>query len=582
MNRVKKIHLRLIPFIISPLLIFWARLAQLQLIYGDKYRKQMSQQKISLKIIPSSRGKILDRSGHILCMDTHSFDLYMIPDKFDRDKIQLISKISGIDYSSHKSLLKRIQDSPPKCKNKAYLILSDLAHDQAIAIETHPECFPGLKIKRRRRRIYPYGYIGAHVLGFVGKAWRDKLELNKLIKEGYFFQPSQNVSEYMISWLVKTGKFDAEIIGRDGIELFYNDHLRRRLGLKAVEYNRPLNQHSGIILEEPQDGQDIYLTLEIGIQEVAQRILKGHRGAAIVMDITNGDILALASNPAFDPGKLTPEVFNDPAGPFLNRAIAGRYPLGSIFKIITAVSALETKRISPATSFLCSGKFSDTFPYFRCWIYKQNYFGHGELSLVEGMERSCNIFFFKIGKAVGTHGLITYAQMFGLGKKTGIDLAGERSGYLPKDYNLLSETLNLSIGQGDLLVTPIQAVQLLAIIANGGFMVQPRLFVKRKVYKKAVFISLDTLKAIRRGLWLVVHGRHGTAHNSGLARFDTAGKTSTAETGGGSRSAHAWFAGFFPFRRPKYAYLVLIEHGGNGIIAARKAAKLVEKLSNLR
>lgn len=446
-------------------------------------------------------------------------------------------------------------------------------------------------------------------MGYTSLLW-SKSE-NERLKDAGFFRERLNpeIDDETYNLIEDIGIFLDEQIGRFGIEKTYARLLAGKHGVKFIEHNFVTGEDYELSRIPSIPGQDIYLTIDKSLQEKVTRVLADKVGSVIVLDVTNGEIWAMANAPTYDPnalqGPVTQEtvqyLFRNPQKPLLPRAISGEYALGSIFKIITACAGLGEGKITVHTPFTCEGTFFKTARHFRCWIASHNQ-THGTLELPEALQHSCNIFFFNVGKLAGPTLLANWAHTFGLGGKTGVDLPEERSGLVPdpqwkqQRYSqkwALADTLNMSIGQGDLMVTPIQVVRVMAAVANGGYLVRPHLLsdepqiadsespVKSEVQNPESGIENDTtalrsmkididptyLEVIRHGLYKVVHEEGGTAHNLGLNDFPVAGKTSTAETnlgGDSSLKSHSWFAGFGPYDNPRFAFVVMIEHGGKG------------------
>jgi penicillin-binding protein 2 len=307
------------------------------------------------------------------------------------------------------------------------------------------------------------------------------------------------------------------------------------------------------------------------------------------VDARTGGILGLASKPGFYPNVFIPPgdsaavrtYFQDTKNlPLFNRAVGGTYPLGSIFKTVTAYAALEAGLIQPSSVIECRGKSLDRGDAFRCWLFRQEGRSHGPLTLTEALEQSCNCYFFELGKRLTLEQVEDAARKFGLGKPTGVEQPGERRGMLPSYARprrwSQPDTMSLCIGQSTLMVTPLQAAQLMTTIAAGGRGIALTLTEPRAVEGNAA--DPQHVHSLLEGLRRVVNGSRGTAKDSGMAKFHAAGKTSSAQTGVG-KEAHGWFGGFAPFDDPKYVVVTLVEHGtSGGHAAAPVAARIMEKL----
>jgi penicillin-binding protein 2 len=374
----------------------------------------------------------------------------------------------------------------------------------------------------------------------------------------------------------------SDTVGRGGLEKVYNQDLTGVDGGLQIEVDSRGRQVRTLGLKEPQCGKDIQLTIDKDLQKAVDKLLGDKKGAAIVMDPRNGEILALASHPDFDPNIFVRpntssqrvKLLLDKVGkPLINRAISGVYPPGSVFKIVTLQGALQTGRVSPFTSFFCNGVFRLGNARFRCW--KPD--GHGIQEATSGMMNSCDVYFYNVGRLMGPDNIETYAKMFGYGSRTGIDLPDESKGLVPgREWKRLKknaswyegDTVNFSIGQGFLQVTPLQAVTMMSAVANGGKLVKPHI-VKRVGDKsiippetKVIGLKDSALKKVREGVYKVVNSDRGTGKYARPQGVIAAGKTGSAENAQGR--THAWFSGYAPYENPKLALVVFIEHGGHG------------------
>ncbi len=427
-------------------------------------------------------------------------------------------------------------------------------------------------------RDYLYGNVLSHVAGYLGKISEEELER---------FRP--------YGYRIK------DLVGKDGIEKFYNDYLRGTNGGLQVEVDNKGRQLGLLAVKEPRAGKALYLSIDIGLQKFCDSVLADKKGAIIVMDPFTGEIFALVSHPSFDPNvfarpgnakEVSALLNNSTDFPMLNRAISGTYAPGSVFKIVVAASALDTGKFSDKDTFSCKGVLTVGNRPFRCWRQK----GHGTLTILGAMKYSCNVFFYQLGLLCGADTIARYAFKLGLGKPVGVDLPGEASGFVPtpswKRKKLgapwfKGETANYAIGQGYLLVTPIQIVRLVAAIANGGRLVRP--FIVSRIEDVDLYhaesrdtgIKKDTLRILKECLRGVVNEPHGTGLYARSKNIVVAGKTGTAQNPKGI--SHAWFAGFAPFEDPKVCVVVFIEHGGKGgLDPARFAKQIIEEAQRLR
>ena len=547
---------------ISSLLLFVCllRLVQMQLLPGSTVQDDIAklraqgQESRQLKTI---RGKILDRNGQVLVTSRLSFDAAITYQELgDREKLFRVFRdtLGMTDKDIEKALA--------KSRKKSYApvaILEDIDKEKAIALEESSCDIPGLEIATRSKRDYILKNSGAHIFGYISEMTENEL---------------LDMKDY--------GYRSGDLIGRSGIEKYYDSYLRGVDGGTQIEVDNRGKEMRSLGVKEPSSGKDIYLTIDKSIQLACDKLLGEHKGAAIVMDPRTGEILALASHPAFDPNIFVKpdtsqerlELLRDKVGrPMSDRAISGLYPPGSVFKIVTAAAGLESNRISKNTQFTCNGSYKLGKATFDCWKKE----GHGPQNIVGGLKYSCNVFFYSMGRIVGVDIIENYAKMFGFGKLTGIDLPDEVKGIAPgREWKRLyrkavwyeGETINYAIGQGYLMVTPIQVLNMMAEVANNGTIVHPHI-VKRigddfipAQKSKRLDIREATLKIIKQGLFEVVNGEHGTGARAKSEGVVAAGKTGTAENPLGK--THAWFSGFAPFDDPKICVVVFLEHGGKG------------------
>ena len=524
----------------------------------------------SIRIIPidGPRGNIFDRNGVALVSNRLSFDVAVVYQEL-RDKQKLIRLLSDLLKMSGRDIVRSLD----KARAKPYApvtILEDIDKDKALMLEEMSFDIDGLTIETHSRRNYLYGNIGSHIFGYLSEI--NENELDDLKDYGYRMR---------------------DLVGRSGLEKQYEAYLRGADGGTQIEVDSRGRQTRTLGVKEPLSGRDLYLTIDVNIQSACDKLLGERKGAICVMNPKTGEILALASHPAFDPNAFVrPKssaqrvgLLKDRVGrPLSNRAISGLYPPGSVFKIVTASSALETGKINQNTLFICQGSYRLGKAKFDCWKSE----GHGAQNLVEGLMNSCDVFFYNTGRAAGVDAIETYAKLFGLGKPSGVDLPDEVGGVAPgkawkKKFNHApwyeGDTVNYSIGQGYLLTTPIQIMNMMAVMANDGFLVRP--YIVRKIgavalqadKPKKIGLKDSTIKVIREGLYAVVNNENGTGKHAKLDSVVVAGKTGTAENPHGR--THAWFAGFAPFDDPKMCVVVFLEHGGKGGLGPADIARSV-------
>ena len=612
--------------IISALfLVIFCKLFYIQMIQGGKYSGISNNKRIRTVDIDTLRGTIYDRNGSVLAVDKHSFELTVMYEKlFDTnscfkqnilprvsevkklalnhnlceechiDKEMWVEKIAGlldisyIDvFNKAAKVVKRVENikRAVEMRNKREIrvreetiphsVVSHVPWEKVAKFEVEMLNLPGIQIETNPVRWYPQGDMSSHVIGYVGKMGEKEIQ-NYNFKKKWFDdlkKSSESESEFFTQ---KSISMDA-LIGKTGIEKIYNSRLMGIPGERFEEVTLDTMRVNKLILERPSTpGNNIFLTIDSRIQGIAEKALEGKKGSVIVMDPWNGEIVAMASFPRYNPNTLNKNytaLSKNPLKPFLNRPIQSVLPPGSTFKIITAIAALEENKIDKNSHFPCYGSLKVGNIRFRCHTRQ----GHGLLNVEEAIQYSCNIFFYETAKILGGELLRKWAENFGLGNTTDIGLTYEKKGNFPKSTSF-SQTINLSIGQGSMLVTPIQIVRMIATIANGGWYTKPHILQKISDYNgnilvnnkheltEKIDISERTMDIIKHSLRKVVTS--GTAKKTGLKELQVAGKTGTTQTANPDEN-HAWFVGYAPFENPKYCFVVVVEHTkGHGAAVA--------------
>jgi penicillin-binding protein 2 len=555
--------------LIGVLIILIMRLWQLQILQGSDYRKLSEANRLRIVSIAAPRGIIFDRNGIPLVKNTPYYYASIIPDEFNKSKIDLLARLLGIGAEEIHEKIDGSDLSPfVPVRLKQGLTFSEIAF-----IEARRSDFPGLIIEVEPGREYLYGEIGAHLIGYLGKPSPSQL------KDPAF----QDVSPDMF-------------IGQWGIEKLFDSSLRGTPGSRIIEVNA-LGREIRLLQEKmPMKGKDITLSMDVNLEKEAEKAFGEKAGALVAIKPDTGEILGMVSKPSFDPNLFTrgisrekwAAIIEDRKNPMLNRALQSQYPPGSTFKIVTAVAGLEEKVITPSTKVECRGGINVGRWHFGCW--KPG--GHGIISLHRAIVESCDVFFYEVGRRLGIDKIYKYATALGLGRKTGVELGKERQGLIPntrwKIENkklpwFIGETFNASIGQGYVAVTPIQLAVMTSAIANGGTVYKPLLLKdSRPVISGRLNISPDNLETVGKGLFGVVNEPEGTGWAAKSDIVTIAGKTGTAQVitqKNATRFAaerfkdHAWFVAFAPVEKPEIALAVLVEHGGHGGGAAAPIAK---------
>lgn len=489
-----------------------------------------------------------------------------------------------------------------------HLLIEDVDLEVAVEIGAQPERYPGLQVKTSTQRVYPEGTLAPHI---VGSRLSVTDEIRDQRKQRF---PHGDPLDYRLG----------DRIGRTGVEKSYDSRLRGLRGQFKVVKNRQGEVVAKEVVREPRHGGDVVLTLHGPLQQRAEQLLDEtltgvqgpiSEGAAIVLlDAYTGAVLVAASAPRYDLNLLIHpdkrrwrQAMEDPRRPFFHRVTDMTLPPGSVFKTLTSVALLESRRIDPDERMFCRG-YLDRPDRFRCYVYRHYGHGHGDVNLSDALCQSCNVYFYDAARHMGddpvdsARHLSGWARRFGFGSPSGIDLPGEKGGNLPTPDEpgrawFPGETLGMAIGQARLTVTPLQIARLMAAVANGGYLVTPHVVAgggpavvgndeldlsSRRRPQPIHGLTEGTLERVREGLRRVVEDQHGTGYKTvRLKSVSIAGKTGTAEVGAGGGD-HAWFAGYVPADEPRYAFVVVLEHAGSGGRAAGPVAQqLVQSMLDL-
>lgn len=556
------------------------QLWNLQIREGPYYRDLSENNRTRSVIMEPARGLIYDRNGVLLANNVPSFTLYVsLEDVTDREGlIRQLTNLLGLDEALiRKKLTARgSKQLPRKVKDRLTL-------REATLIESHRLDLPGVMVQVESQRNYPGGTTASHLLGYVGEVSPEQLE-------------KPEFSEL----------HQGSVVGQYGVEKFFDRLMRGQAGQKSIEVDAIGHEKRTVVVEQPHAGDNLYLTIDVRLQKVAENLLGEESGAIVALDPRTGDVLAMASRPGFDPNvlsrELTPkqwaEIVQDERRPLNNRASQGQYPPGSVYKVMMAAAALETKTVTPSTSIFCNGGYQFGRRLYHDWKAG----GHGSVDLRHALVQSCDVYFYTVGQRMGIETMASFAHQFGLGEETGIELPSERIGIVPseawkrKAKNepwLPGETISASIGQGYVNVTPLQMASLIGTVANDGAMFRPRLVqavmdratgeLQRRpaVLKRTLNLRPGILPVIKEALAGVV--KEGTATKAQSALVTIAGKTGTAQmtalrTGPEKDIPkkfrdHAWFVAFAPVEAPTIAVAVLGEHMGHGGSASAPLAK---------
>ncbi len=568
-------------YIVAFALVLLVRLWYLQAVKGEYYYEQAESNRIRPVKLRPPRGIIYDRTGRPLVENVLTFDISLVPED-SPDLDATIDKLSSMLKLSPASIHAALDDAASiRTKYEPVKIREEAPWGEVAMIEAHQEDLPGTIIEPEHRRHYPYEGLASHQLGYIGK-----------VSQAQRKQEQQDIGL---------------LTGQGGLEKVYDKYLRGFAGRRMIQVNAAGRKVKDLGIEEPKPGTDVYLTIDLDVQKAAEEGLGDRAGAVVAMDPNTGEILALASHPNFDPNLFPRGILpkdwvrltNDPSHPLYNRAIQSVYPPGSTFKIIVSLAGLESGVIKLNDKVTCRGFLTSGRHSFRCW--KKG--GHGPISFHDALVESCDVYFYTMGERIGWDRVAEYARKLGYGSLTGIPLPDEKPGLIPTtewkknrtgEAWYAGDTYINSIGQGFVLVSPIQACQLMCAVANGGYFYRPTLLkqtrnretgaIKTFSSERMRKITLDAsaLEEVRRALAGVVNEPGGTAHGAKTPLAVVAGKTGTAQVIAQkvpgrklseSTQDHGWFISYAPADDPKIAVAVLVEHGGHGGSAAAPVAK---------
>lgn len=574
-------RIKVAAFLISAaFLILLLRLWTLQILEGERLLSLSLNNRLRLRPIEAPRGFIFDRNGELMVENLASFDLYVLPEDMS-DIEETMRRLAAILRSSPDELRQRISQRRRSQLNPV-LLRKGVDTQTVTAIEEQKIDLPGVSLRVRPVRAYPKGGSAASLLGYVTEINHAQLQS----KEFLDFHPG-------------------EMMGQVGIERRYDAFIRGVDGGKQIEVDALGNISRLVRRVEPRSGFNLHLTLDNRLQRVAEEAFQGRSGALITIRPSTGEILTMVSQPSYDPNqfsrRMTPEQWrllaSNPQHPLQNKGLQGQYAPGSIFKLVTALAALEKGAITPETQFSCDGAFRLGSRLFRDW--KRD--GHGTLNLQQAIANSCNIYFYHAAIKTGIEEIVRVARELGLGAPSGLGLGGEAKGIIPSRKIRTKrlggwypgDTVLAGIGQGMVTVTPMQVAMMISAIANGGTIYRP--WVVRRVetpdrelveeygpeFIRKVNIDPDHLAIVREGMQTVVS--EGTGHRAWIPGLRVAGKTGTAQVvrkRGPKKSDqrdHAWFVAFAPANEPQIAVVVVVEHGGfGGQVAAPIAKRLLE------
>jgi penicillin-binding protein 2 len=539
---------------------FW----QLQVQQPEVYGEMAERNRVKQFPILAPRGKILDRDGRVIVDNHSSWAVMLTRENLKEDHLPAIAEGLHLELDELQAKVAKYRRRPTY---EPIIIKEELSPADLAFVDSHrdPEFFPELVLIEAQRRLYPQNGMAAHVIGYTGEISESELDSAEF------------------------AKYDqGAVIGKFGIERQYNDVLMGTNGQRQVEVDNRGRERKVLETTTAIPGKSIQLTLDLDVQAVAELVLEGKKGAIVALDPRSGEVLAMASRPTFDPNKFTVriksselrELNSNKGQPFLNRATQAQLAPGSTFKPIMALAGLDTGIIDPEWTVHCSGGASFYGHYHRCWEPR----GHGTVNLLSGLVHSCDVYFYNVGNRIGIDNIAKYAELSGMGKKTGIDLPGEGSGLVPSQQWKIrttrqkwypGETISVAIGQGALTVTPLQLAAAIGGLAVGGHWYPPHLLKSLTASEKPHDwnVKQDEVDRVKDGMYGVVEV--GTGGRAKLPGIEVCGKTGSAQTGSDAyMKAHhletnAWFVGFAPRKDPQIVVVALYEEGGHGQFAAQ-------------
>ena len=576
-----------------------ARLYDLQVIEEGKYAQLAEDNRVNRRLIAPTRGRIIDRFGRALASNNQNYRVVVIPEQTADDKgrshlgltIERLANLLPITSHVRERIIKEARHNP---SFRPILVAEGLSWDQFSRINIVMPDLPGIQPEIGEKRDYPYGPDMSHVLGYVARVSDSDIES--------FRRSASKHNQDLDPELEETLRLPTFRIGKSGIESAFEDQLRGTAGARHVEVNAFGREIKELGHADGTPGQDVSLTIDAELQSYVMARVEGQSAAVVVTDISNGDILAIASAPGFDPDPfaigLTPEQWaalrDNELNPLINKTIAGQFPPGSTFKIVTALAALSSNSVNPEQIFHCSGSYPFGSRVFHCWKKE----GHGAQNMHLGIKNSCDVYFYNVARLTGVDQIAKTARALGLGSNYDFVLPGTKSGLIPdrewklKQYKVPwfdGETLSVGIGQGYVTTTPLQLAVMVSRLANGGKAITPRLVravgTKMQPYAPAPDLGFDPnhIAIVKGGMNGVSNEPGGTAYAARITEpgFELCGKTGSAQVRVISAEErvrgviknedlpwklrdHALFVAFAPAQAPRYAISVLVEHGGGG------------------
>ncbi|MDP2849000.1 MAG: penicillin-binding protein 2 [Humidesulfovibrio sp.] len=555
--------------------LFAVRLWYLQIHLGPVFTEKSRNNQLRVEYLFAPRGFLRDRNGELLAVNEPAFALGLVREDCDDIPATLgkVADLTGIPQERLKEIYTR---NKPKVKSFEPLVLApDLTFDTIAKIEGVSVRWPGLEILSRTRRKYNYGHLLSHVLGYVSEANEAEMQADPTLSLGDF-------------------------VGKQGLENRLDSRLRGAKGKRLIEVDVTGRRLSEEQQGEPRAGEEIFLSLDLGLQQLGHKLLEGKSGAVVVMDPDNGEIHALVSEPSYDSNMFTSGLSSaqwatlrdDPLHPLQNRATQSVYPPGSVFKLVIAAAGLHYGVVDPKETVNCTGEVALGSHVFRCWKHS----GHGSVNFQRALVESCDTYFYKLGMKLGVDRMSEFSKASGFGSVTGINLPHEKGGLIAsREWKLKrfgvrwtkGEDLNMSIGQGYTVTSPLQVARYIGALLNGGKLLRPAL-VKGEQPQVTGQLPLteEQMNMVKRAMVATVEDPHGTCRRALTNGVVVGAKTGTAQvvrlTDELKRMGdnvpykfrdHAWMAGFGEQGSKRFVIVVMVEHGLHGASGAGPVVK---------
>lgn len=555
--------------------LFVLRLWYLQIHLGPVFTEKSRNNQLRIEYLFAPRGFLRDRNGELLAVNEPAFALGLVREDCDDIPATLakVSELTGIPQERLKEVYTR---NKPKVKSFEPLVLvPDLNFETIARVEGVAVRWPGVEILSRTRRKYNYGHLLSHVLGYVSEANEAEMQADQTLSLGDF-------------------------VGKQGLENRLDARLRGTKGKRMIEVDVTGRRLSEEQQGEPRAGEEIFLSIDLGLQQLGHKVLEGKSGAVVVMDTDTGEILAMVSEPSYDSNMFTnglssaqwASLRDDPLHPLQNRATQSVYPPGSVFKLVIAAAGLREGLVDPKETVTCTGELALGNHVFRCW--KRG--GHGAVNLQRALVESCDVYFYKLGMKLGVDRMSAFAKAAGFGSTTGIDLPHEKGGLIAtKEWKekrfgvrwTKGEDLNMSIGQGYTVTSPLQVARYMSALVNGGKLLRPALIRGETPQVQGMLpLNAEQMAIIKRAMVATVEMPNGTCHRILTPGVIAGGKTGSAQvvrlTDELKRMGdavpykyrdHAWMAAFGEAGGRRYAIVAMVEHGMHGASGAGPVVK---------